>query len=792
MSSSNENENENLIIINNNYLNINNDLNDYLWDNIISYDVLEDKYKKQLIENRKTRKKSTNREFLELDDKIYLKHECESIDEALSNIYLNEKIVTDHKRGWEFFFNKKIFMSVRLDIKKYKNDKTFIDDFDKELNILTADEGIRKKIKITSYQVIMAEILQRLVNYFNISTLNNMNITLFLKFKEDIKKKVIVKISNIDNNIITNISSYFTLIFFDLVTDISYDLCKIDFECLINFTKNTIDVKYKLNYKNVIYRNIVTKLPKKYFKQSKLYFNRNVQNKNSNNLLFLIYELLFNDNINQEIRKQTIFYNYIYKLLKNIKDDESSKNFVKTIKFLHKYCNLISNKIIRKNNKDILNKSIGTTIPVTKNIKDKVRSDFLIVSYNEEAKKFRYNDCLPIIFKILDENPFFIFICTQESKSGNFTDISNALHYQHVLDIYITELGYKKLTKIDASVIGIKDKNVRTRIYIKKKNVEYDKLKKLRGNLKKKSLINNNSKNKITNIIEEDNSYILDENKTKYISDENKYLITSFGSKKSVDSGLGSDTGIGLKKVFTLFKGSIFARLEFTKNINGITKNYKIIVVNSHLYYKKSGDTGLKEREKELSDIIKEFKLIEFWNKGYNIFFCGDMNFRLNNVNDKNKTNEGYESIISTYLLNTSKYKEESSEKLKLKNELYGYILKHNEDEVDKSFYTSLGNSIDKLGIHLSSKYFEGKSLEDIKFFKDKNISSHKEIFNIYPKKNGKNINPRVPSQTDRIIFALSNENSNIKINPYNFNVHLFPDKSDHKMITLSFELCDE
>jgi hypothetical protein len=320
-----------------------------------------------------------------------------------------------------------------------------------------------------------------------------------------------------------------------------------------------------------------------------------------------------------------------------------------------------------------------------------------------------------------------------------------------------------------------------------------------------------------------------------------------------------------------LNKGSIFTRLEFTKNINGIEKDYKIIVVNSHLFYKKSGDTGVKEREKELTYIIKEFKLIEHWKNGYNIFFCGDMNFRLNKVEEKNKTLEGYKSIISTYLLNNSKYKEESSEKLKLKNELYNYIFKHisyeiendsnnsfiknfekiikndpkyskyindntlfenisniNSDELknlkkqlkndfnkyilnhnlknhyntlvssnnqekylDAPFYNSLKNSIDKLGVHLSSHYYEGKSLENIKFYKDKNIDKYSEIFDIYPKKNGKNSYPRVPSQTDRIIFALSKKDNNIKISPYNFNVHLFPDKSDHKMISLSFELCD-
>ena len=842
---------------NNKNINIDTNLNNYLWNNIISSDVLQDKYKENFKNNKGTIR------FLEKKDKNDLKQKYISVDKIVDNNYLNQKIITDHNgRGWEFFFNKKYLQSVRLDRTKYKNDELFIKDLDKELNILTKSEEIKKKIKITSYQVVMVKIMSQLVNYFNTSIINSMNITLILKFKPDNKQKVIVKIGNYNNDIITNINSYFILKVHNFRSDISYDICKIDFGCMINFTKDKIDIKYKFNYKNDLYKNILIKLPKLYFKK--------IEEDNQNTLLLLIYELLFNNNIAKIIDKQTIFYNYIYKLLKNIKDEESYNIFEETIKFLHKNCNLIENNIIK--NKNILNKSIDSTIPVTKNIKDKVRSDFLIVSYNEEAEQFTYNDCLPIIFKILDENPSFIFVCTQESKSGNFRNIYNAGHYQHVLGNHIIKLDYTRLTKIDASVIGIKDKNVRTRIYINKNNIRYDTFNKIITNLKKEGFINDNSKKKIKNIIKEDNSFNLDQNTYKrYKNIDNKYIIKSFGSKKSIESGLGSDTGFGFKKVFTLYKGSIFTRLEFTKNINGVEKDYKIIVVNSHLFYKKSGDTGVKEREKELTDIIKEFKLIEHWKKGYNIFFCGDMNFRLNNVEEKNKTLEDYKSIILMYLLNNSKYKKESSKNLKLKNELYNYIFKHSSYEIendlnhsfiknfekfiindpkyskyindnslfenisninsnelkdlkkqlqndynkyilnhnlknhrntlvssntkeylDAPFYNSLMYSIDKLGVHLSSKYYEGKSLENIKFYKDKNINNSEEIFDIYPKKNGKSLYPRVPSQTDRIIFALSEKNNNIKISPYNFNVHLFPDKSDHKMISLSFELCDD
>jgi hypothetical protein len=47
---------------------------------------------------------------------------------------------------------------------------------------------------------------------------------------------------------------------------------------------------------------------------------------------------------------------------------------------------------------------------------------------------------------------------------------------------------------------------------------------------------------------------------------------------------------------------------------------------------------------------------------------------------------------------------------------------------------------------------------------------------------------------TDRIIFCLADTNTNKKqyipdINPANFNIFLTPDKSDHKMITLGFNI---
>jgi hypothetical protein len=47
---------------------------------------------------------------------------------------------------------------------------------------------------------------------------------------------------------------------------------------------------------------------------------------------------------------------------------------------------------------------------------------------------------------------------------------------------------------------------------------------------------------------------------------------------------------------------------------------------------------------------------------------------------------------------------------------------------------------------------------------------------------------PKNPSNKTRILFALS-KNNNIEINPNDLNIYLFPDKSGHKMMSLSFNL---
>ena len=844
-------------------------LNEYLLNYVISLSDLKEKYITDA--NKSIAIKQSDVTKINL---LIIKHN--SFSKIIDNIKLNYELLKDQSRNWRFYFiknnktiildrtNETIYNSSKdkaNNVKKTNkfiftpNDELFIENLDTELNNLTNSDEIKTKIKITSYQSIFGKVIIDLRTFFKISeqtSYENSDIFMLLDHSKD---KVIIKISNEDNNIISNINSYFIIKIIDTNNlrdegnPIKYDICQINFTIKINFTEDNINIEYEFLYKDEFYKNItnyIYKLLKNFdykdkessknfknemhFIYDNFYLISKIQNSKRLNLflqkfkddkysenLKKINKILSNANIANNLDKQQIFYKYIYQLLKNVdnKDEESIKNFDKEINFLYEKYSLIS------------------TIPIKKEITDKVESDFLIISYNEGAKRFTYEDCIPIIFKVLNENPSFIIICTQESSSGSLQNIINATHYQHILDKYLLKMNYERIIKVDASISGIKDKNIRTRIYINKFTVMYDKI----------YYNKNNSKNN-----KENNSFILDkrieENYKKNINDNNidySYIIKSFGSKKNVKHELGSSTGLMFKKEFTFYKESIFTRLEF---LNG-KKEYKIIIINSYLFYK---NTDIAKSKKEIDNIINEFKLIEYWAKGYNIFFCGDMNFRLNCDIGQNKINK---SIMQEYLLNKSLYKKNSFKELILKNELYKYIFKDSSyNKYKESFikilkqyidnnkinnkysflkkyketYTYNNNSVNyKLTNNNYNELFERiekhdyENLSDNSYIKEfeedfkryinitfgddylkmslfyleildsiENLGIHLTSNDIVSQKDGKN-----RYAIDRIIYALSEENSNIKISPYNFDVHLFPDKSNHKMISLSFKLCN-
>jgi hypothetical protein len=409
--------------------------------------------------------------------------------------------------------------------------------------------------------------------------------------------------------------------------------------------------------------------------------------------------------------------------------------------------------------------------------------DILIISYNEGAKKFNDNNCDEIMQQITSSKPALVYVATQESISGGVID-----HYQHHLKLRLLEEGYKLYKKYDASISIptingiIQNKNVRSRIYYNTERVC--------------------SQNSNCNLEE-------------FIYPP-RIQIKNKDFKKSTKSGFGS---LGLMKLFkfknapkaTLFKGSICT--ELILDINNNNQEVKFIFVNSHLFYEKKSNTGLSERIKEFKNLVIEFKLIDKWKNGYNIFFCGDLNFRLFSSNslyiDKNKEKEIYKKsikIIRDYITQLHlidpkdiEEKKKISNELKKESELGIFLNKESKSSHDlhvnnfyKDFYNELKKSIDNTGIYLTAKYKENTvNKATILFSKKENSIENKEIENVFDilPKNGY---LRVPSQTDVILYALpklKNNSLKITIHPTYFKMHLFPNKSDHKMVSLFIDL---
>ena len=423
-------------------------------------------------------------------------------------------------------------------------------------------------------------------------------------------------------------------------------------------------------------------------------------------------------------------------------------------------------------------------IPIKKNNKNKLDNDFLIISYNEEARSYKDNDCKSIINNIKDESPSFVVVCTQESRSG----ITN--HFQHILNIELGKINYYRISKTDESktIVKIFNKNIRVRFYINQIKVSTKLYKPLK------------------------NSYFSEDKYSKKVNNSNKkydYYLKSCIVKRSTKS-FGYEKFNLLGRIFkgTLFKGAICLEV-IIKNSN--EKIIKLLVLNTHLYYKNSIDTGLENRKEIFLKLIKEFELVEKMNDGYNIFYCGDLNFRLHHYIKKLNNHSIQRNIIKEYILNNSLYKHESSKKFidgyELKNKLikdelvnyFNYF--NNKDDDIKKLIKLFKISIEKIGIHLSCKYTKDKFNKHEEMFAKKEVNNKK-----IDKQNTFVINKdgviRIPSACDKILFALNGENlnnyknnliedyivkgSDIKISPYNFDIYLFPDKSDHKLISLS------
>ena len=426
---------------------------------------------------------------------------------------------------------------------------------------------------------------------------------------------------------------------------------------------------------------------------------------------------------------------------------------------------------------------IPSVIPIIKkkssNNKSSLEQDFLLLSYNEGNTTFEQKDCYPIIFKVIKESPSFIVVCTQESSS------SIVSHYQHVLKDTLENLNYELLFKKDGTIIGSSGKNVRTRIYCNKYKVF--------------TRLEQNTKLEPNTKIEPN----FRSNRFKSSGLKYKIILESHNLKGySLTSG-------------KFYKGVILLNFIIIDQNNNA---HKFIIINTHLYYNKKGNTGLSERKKDFMDIITTYNLVEKYNSGYNIFLCGDLNFRLfhfQNTNTKTNFQNISEQIIFNYLTNQSNFKKNFTTTHKNTNELYQLL--NNSSKNNK--YNPLLNQFLKnyilIGLHLTAKYIEDKGKINENFYKryngiqqqtpnlKQNIS---KVFNIFPEKNivksplmklfitksTKSTKtkyppyPRIPSSTDKILFALNSiniENANY------FDVFIYPNRSDHKMITLSFKI---
>lgn len=439
--------------------------------------------------------------------------------------------------------------------------------------------------------------------------------------------------------------------------------------------------------------------------------------------------------------------------------------------------------------------------------------DIFIISYNEEGKIFNDNDLTKLITEICItyQSPSFIYVATQESRSGDDK------HFQHVLRNRLEKYDYQLLHKVDASIFGSPyDKNVRSRIYFNKTKVSFlneDKVKKLIKN----KYITPPLKKSIFNLKKPEDRF----DKGDTLSTE-RVKIENTISKKSEESGFKKSIfNIIRSKKPKFYNGSIYTELIFQCHNK---KQYKFIFINSHLFYDKDlENTGLEERKREFEALVKEFDLVNKWNNGngYNIFFLGDLNFKLFTVsNTKNKKlyfsniiplveDEKFIQDKSTLIQKSieiiKKFKEynkvrSDKSKRSKRNELQNELRTNNElqlflnNKKKNSFYKSLLDSTTILGIYLTNRYKTGISEKDKEKFNkylknEESILTHEEYNTIMQKFNihSKNGYFMIPSQSDVILYALSN----IEIKPNDFKIDLLLNKSSHRMISLLINVED-
>ena len=405
--------------------------------------------------------------------------------------------------------------------------------------------------------------------------------------------------------------------------------------------------------------------------------------------------------------------------------------------------------------------------------------NFLIITFNEGAEDYTNTNIASLLAKIIEKQPIIIFVCTQESAFGTKT------HFQHVFENNLLKQipHYKRLYKTDGAKFGItlgfkSDKNCRTRIFY---NTEIVQNNLLYSGYFSKSIPSkySNKSVQINNSTFENESY---KNNTKLNSTSTqKFKILKFGKYKSRQSGL---TSVYEK---TAFKSSILTRVELVDRSNN---EYKFIVVNSHLFFKGNGNTGLAKRTEEFLKLMYEYKLYELYEKGYNIFFCGDLNFRLSNSTFRNKPNiKAHSKSILNQQVKGIIGNKQNLNNYNIKNELYELLKKklNNSKNINEStklyklvnLFEQFKTSLQIIGFPLTCRLVEGRSRnnQQNKYSCNNKTQNSKALFGCV--KNGV---ARIPSNCDKILFATQ---QNIKIEKSDLFMPTKPNESDHQLLAL-------
>ncbi len=668
------------------------------------------------------------------------------------------------KRAWSYYFflNKNNFNKKELNIMPQT-----------EENCLTEIQKMDiSKILEIKYLISQIETVNTLRDIIHIENPFRFSMT-----NDNCKKKIFY--NKIYNN--TTIKTFFQSYYIYTINYNENIFCYIHVYQILNITDNILERYYvfdNLNIKELI--------------ELKFTYRNNVQN--------------------------NIILDNILKLSNTLNPNSLSK--------LNKILSKITIDRLKPNNNNIstfLN-NITQSLPTLNKRYPPEQSDFLLISFNEAAESYNYSDCLPIIIKVLTEKPKIIVVCTQDSASKRI-EFLGATHFQHVLGEILKNLEYEVIEKVDGSSTN--------------KNIE-----------EAPSTFFGKFAKSVTRTLTVNSRQVNKGIRTRI------YFLSEFKDTQESREKLSESKQLLLGKFteLSLYDGAILTKLNFKVS----EKDYKIAVVNCNLFYKHQSNTGITKRTEEFHKIVNDFNLIDL-NKEYDIFFCGDTNFRLfiekkpnNQISEVNilrqlvrtyirgKTSLNNQNELHRMLFdNEKKYKKnlqnnknevnsrlnqiEANEKKKVSNnpdilhehlgkdlqKLYRELKTKQTDLESKlkntNFYKKLLESMKLLGTHLTSKYMVDKKnymvdkknymyKKQLELFRKvkKNIINNELINNelinsVFKIESYWDKNIRVPSQTDRILFSLKDKTS-LAINAQDFNIHIFPDKSDHKMISLTFK----